>query len=67
MNQADQDYLLHVENREAVVRTLKAKIIEREQDEYDGESFANDEFYPGEKDMEEERQKLGLCHRNLEM
>ena len=30
MSTADQEYLLQVENREAVVRTLQAKIIERE-------------------------------------
>lgn len=40
MSTADQEYLMQVEDREAVVRTLQGKLIEREQlydDEYGDE------------------------------
>jgi hypothetical protein len=47
MSQADQEYLLSVQNREAVVRTLQAKILEREGDYGEEDS----------EDMEKQAQK----------
>lgn len=43
MSVADQEYLLSVENREAVVKTLQAKIIERDDDNYDDEQYGEEE------------------------
>lgn len=75
MSAVDQEYLLQVENREAVVRTLQAKILERDQIGICNENemyFNQDDTYDtqlyyGEQEimMEDEREKLGLCHKNL--
>ena len=43
MSLADQEYLLQVENREAVVKTLQAKILEREANCNMEELFDEDE------------------------
>jgi hypothetical protein len=76
MSIADQEYLLQIENRDDVVRTLQAKILEREQMGH-GESeeyfYQEDNrtppIYYGEHEivMEDEREKLGLTHKNLGM
>lgn len=68
MSLADQEYLLQVENREAVVRTLHAKIIERDQMGGDADEFYDSEepqLYYAEQDNSIERENLGLCHKNL--
>ena len=44
MAQNDIDYLMQMEDRERVINTLCAKLIERQQVEYD-EEFASDEDY----------------------
>lgn len=73
MSKTDQEYLLSVENREAVVRTLTAKIIERDQMGLNDEEYLDEEHQTpvlyGEQEigMEDEREKLGLCHKNLQM
>ena len=55
MSQADQEYLLSVQNREAVVRTLQAKILEREGDygEEDSEDMEDNQkaVYIDEQDV----------------
>lgn len=73
MSIADQEYLLQIENRDDVVRTLQAKIMEREQFGHAGEDYFYQEdastppIYYGEHEIvtEEEREKLGLTHKNL--
>ena len=96
MGITDVEYLLQVEDREAVIRTLQAKIQERDQElqvlsdaEYALQSQQNLVDYdtylqPGysinsasydqheymadpQCDLENERDKLGLIHRNLKM
>lgn len=70
MSLADQEYLLQVENREHVVRTLHAKILEREQLNAEADEFYDSEepqAYYAEQDNSVERETLGLCHKNLQM
>lgn len=45
MVQNDVDYLMQMEDRERVINTLCAKLIERQQIEYDDEDFGSDEDY----------------------
>ena len=96
MGITDVEYLLQVEDREAVIRTLQAKIQERDQElqqlsdaEYAVQTQQNGADYesylqPGysinsatyeqheymadpQCDLENERDKLGLIHRDLKM
>ena len=72
MSTADQEYLMQVEDREAVVKTLQAKLIEREQlyeDDYGEEDQQDDQYSEDQEpiDIQDDRQKLGLVHKNFKM
>jgi hypothetical protein len=69
MSTADQEYLMQVEDREAVVRTLQGKLLEREQlydEEYGDEEVPETQISEAEAD-DEDREKLGLLHKNFQM
>lgn len=51
----EKEYLLNCKDRLEIVRTLQAKLLDRETQRYDDEEDDSD------------RQELGLCHKNLQM
>lgn len=74
MSQSDQEYLLQIDNREALVQTIYAKLLEREQlqvqqfeDDYGDEDQLP--YFECEESLEApvDRCQLGLVHKNLKM
>lgn len=58
MSLADQEYLLKVENREAVVRTLHSKLLERDYGEEDSEEEKVLQYNHATQDSSDEQQSL---------
>ena len=70
MSQADKEYLLQLEDRQAVINTLESKLkycdeeMTEGDDQYSMGAFNEEYYYDDEVAEDQDRHLLGLVHDN---